>query len=203
MLAKFLCLLGLVAVLGGCAHDIYPERIDAVHEVYPGGLVGTDYDAAPIESKAESIIPAGYADIYEVVRRSMAQNQWNTQREDAKSGQLLATKITREQAWNIGMTDRHYFFAVSVSELGPKKTQIRVTAKTQRRCAHTGPMGRTVMAVSTLGLSEGKESFGMVGDETYQCKEVMSKARWALDVRGELNQLMVFVRNNMIAAGLM
>lgn len=199
--ALTLCVIVSASALGGCSFwDIYPEHLDSINDVYPQASMDGEFEAAPMTSKSSAVFGAPYVDVYAVVRRSAAQNQWNLQTEDEAAGSIRATRVTRDQARtgdSFTPVDRNFYYLINVDEISGTESRVRVIAKTQAQCFQ---VKRGQYAAISLGLSEA-----YTAREQKECRAVGSKTQWAQgdnSAKAELENLIVLIRNNLIALGL-
>ena len=200
-LRQLSCILLLILclfLLGGCASGKgwIPTSFAGIDEAYPqGGLLGSA-SSAPSESMRKSVFNAPYQDVFRAASISVSQAQWFLQKEDKAGGAILATRILQIQpppgistcpaggGYNLHPTQRNFYYAVLINEKGPKSTEVSVFVKAQGRCFHT---------TRCFGHSE------------YICDEYAS-LHWATvrdNALPDLTQFLTFVRNNLIAAGLL
>lgn len=179
---------------------LYPAELASATEVYPPSAIAASYESAPTVSKTEATFDTAFADVWSITRRSIAQNQWIIRSESESDGVILATKTVRDQRASgdsYQPTDRNYYFLVDVSELAGSQSRIRAVARTQAQCYQ---IARGAAAAMTIGLSEL-----YTRDEQKNCKDEASKVQWAegsKSAKTDLENLIVLVNNNLIAAGL-
>jgi hypothetical protein len=116
--------------------------------------------------------------------------------EDKTKGVIFATRTIQATPYPIVPTcqysqslngvpqQRNYYYAIVLKEQGAKSTEVTVLALAQGRCI-TGACARFL---------DGEE-----------CMKY-SSVHWAMSLESsmtELNQVLIFIRNNLIAAGLM
>lgn len=195
------CVIVSASTLGGCSFwDIYPEHLDSVSDVYPEASLDGEFEAAPPASKSSAVFGAPYVDVYAVVRRSAAQNQWNLQTEDETAGSIRATRVVKDQARtgdHFTPVDRNFYYLINVDEVSGTESSVRIVAKTQAQCFQ---VRRGSYAAISLGLSEA-----YTAREQKECRAVGSKTQWAQgdnSAKSELDSFIVLVRNNLIALGL-
>lgn len=191
---------GSLLGLSGCAGDpTYPKRFDTVTEVYGDGVTDDEFAQAPMPSKTTAVFDAPYADVFSVVSTSVTQNQWNVHSADEDAGAFLATRAIKEQfRWGDSYipVDRYYHYFIRIDEVSGGQSQVRAVAKTQGECRQ---VNRGAMAALTIGLSELYSS-----KAEKECRDVGSKTMWAegvKSVKSELDNLVIVIRNNLIALG--
>lgn len=191
---------GFALSLSGCAlEQWYPERFDTVEEVYPSGSGGQPFNQAPPTSRIAAEFDAPYADVFAVAERSVTQNQWNLHSSEEATGTILATRATKGQFRTPNgylPADRHYHYLIRIDEASGSVSTLAAVAKTQGACKQ---INRAAFGAMTFGMSEA-----MFGSEMKDCREDGSKTTWAqgeASVKGELDNLVILMRNNLIALG--
>lgn len=196
--------IGSVAVvcalsLGGCASTYLPEKWSSLDEAFPP-RERLRSSEVPSESQQRGIFAAPYEDVYRAAMTSLSQAQYNIGYEDKKSGSLAGTRIVQAPPGpgvgdNAVMpTERRYFVTVSVQERGPKSTEVLVAAKAQGRCQLTPAVAHIITA--------GASAMMGVNDK---CR-AYSELHWAsgnTSASQDLNSLLNFIRNNLLAAGVL
>lgn len=186
--------------LTGCAmQQAYPERFDTVTEVYGSGVTDDEFAQAPLPSRTTAVFDAPYADVFSVASTSVTQNQWNIHSANEDAGVILATRAIKDQfrTGNGYMpVDRQYHYFIRVDEVSGDQSRVRAVAKTQGGCVHAN---RGALAAMSFGISEAYISKAMK-----ECRDVGSKTMWAegeKSVKSELDNLVIVIRNNLIALG--
>lgn len=197
---KIICLQAAIVLLSGCSlQDWYPKEFDTVQEVYPAPADASIYSTAPEPSKANASFPAPYGDVFAVAERSATQNQWNVVAADEGSGTILATRAVMDQFSTPNgylPADRRYHYVIGVQESGASDTRVWVVAKTQGACLQAN---RGTLGAMSFGISEAYIPAAMKS-----CREKGSKTTWAQgtkSAKAELDQLVVLIRNNLMALG--
>ena len=190
---------GFATGLSGCSlQQWYPERFDTIEEVY-AGEDQQQFVQAPPASRISAEFDAPYADVFAVAERSVTQNQWNLYSSDEATGTILATRATKGQFRTPNgpvPADRHYHYLIRVDEESGSVSSLAAVAKTQGACKQ---INRAAFGAMTFGISEA--SFGSA---MKNCKESGSKTTWAqgeASVKGELDNFVILMRNNLIALG--
>ena len=197
---QLLIVAGAAIYLSGCAlEQWYPERFDTIEEVYAPGVSERQLNLAPAPSRISAEFDAPYADVFAVAERSVTQNQWNLHSSDEASGTILATRVTKGQFRTPNgylPADRHYHYLVRIDEVSGSVSSLAAVVKTQGACKQ---INRAAFGAMTLGMSEAA-----FNSEMKDCKEDGSKTTWAqgeASVKGELDNLVILMRNNLIALG--
>jgi hypothetical protein len=194
MLARAgLCTVATV-LLSGCPSVIQhpPQgRLSSVEEVFDKVNPGAEADQAPAGSKRSNTFAASYQEVFRAVVVGASQNQINIESENRARGLVLGTRAIQtippvprcpnSEQLNGRALPLKYFYVISVREKGPKTTEVVAALKAQGTC-----------------WSACLESVDL-----HQCK-AYSVPHWATPPENPdetLTQLMVFIRNNLIAAG--
>jgi hypothetical protein len=154
-------------------------------------------EGAPPESMQKIVFNAPFEDVYRAANVSVSQVQWLIQKESKAQGIILAIQIlemlppvtTANCPLNGGANSRprqrNYYYAVVIKEKGPKSTEITAVAKVQGGCEH-------------------KACFAAPSNN--RACEAYASLHWATrddSALPQLTQFMTFIRNNLIAAGLL
>ncbi len=201
----FKVLIGFFAILAtaGCAGArLQPDRLMGIQDAFPKGT-DTSPPAAFSEAAKTNVLEAPYEDVFRAASVAASQAQFNVEHVQKSRGLILASRPVKMRPhgtsadypeWQI--TDHAYFYAVSVRELGPKRTEVRISAKVQGRCG----MWSAGMYVMTGGL--GTAYFN---EQNARCRE-LSSGMWAIgshNTAQEMGQFLTFLRNNLLAAGML
>ncbi|CAN5255699.1 hypothetical protein BH09PSE6_BH09PSE6_12590 [soil metagenome] len=174
-------------------------QLAEVQEVFPDAAQVSSGVGIPPEAMKTAVYEASFEDVFRVANVSASQAQLNVEDVQKKAGQIFATRsvmITFQQ----DSTAARYFYLISVKEMAAKRTQVRIAAKVQGKCERLGAGFRAFTGVFTLGVSEIA-----LAPMASQCKD-LSSPNWALDrlsAETEMAQFQTFMRNSLIAAGLM
>lgn len=202
MISRACGLFFLCAALIGCSMGrIVPERFMTVDQAFdPAG--GYTPPAENPDAMKKSIFNVPFEDVYRAVEVSMSQAQFNVESENKAGGVILATR-TVEMPIGIYYSDmstpyRHtFFYAASVKELGPRKTEVTIAAKVQGQC---GVGNKAAITLMTMGVTAG--SVGTWEENCFKLAGGMWVAgKYHQDK--EFGQFLTFVRNNLIAAGVL
>ena len=199
-LLKLTALSAIVVLSSGCAMQTwYPSQFDTVQQVYPERADASLYESAPESSRVSASFPAPYSDVVAVAERSATQNQWNVVSVDENSGNILASRAVKDQFRTPNgylPADRRYHYVIGVQETAAADTRVWVVAKTQGACMQAS---RGTAAALSFGISEA-----YIPSSMKNCKKAGSKTMWAAgenSARHELEQLVILIRNNLIALG--
>jgi hypothetical protein len=183
--------------LAGCGHVWIPTRFGTMEEAYSLGDPLRSTEGVPSESMQKVVFNAPYEDVFRAADVSASQTQWLIQKESKAEGIILAIRVLQippppdtadcpnAAGANRRPTQRNYYYAVVIKEKGPKSTEITAVAKVQGRCEHKScflePTANAVCErYASLHWATGHDS-----------------------AMSELTQFMTFIRNNLIAAGLL
>jgi hypothetical protein len=166
-----------------------------VEEAFPFSRPLASTGDIPFSSIKRNVFHAAYEDVYRAVSISISQAQMNVEKEDKSNGIILAVRTiqtlpplgvgTCDAAGSRGNTrpqQRNYYYAIMIVEKGPKTTEVTAISKTQGRC-NNGPCLGESGAVCT--------GYASVHWSTVEENSLP-----------ELTQLMTFIRNNLVQAGL-
>lgn len=197
---KAICLQALVLLTSGCSlQSWYPERFDSINEVYPAPVDSSLHTMAPESSKSSASFPAPYSDVFAVAERSATQNQWNVISADEGNGTILATRAVQDHFRTPNGSlpaDRRYHYVIGVQETSAADTRVWVVARTQGACLQAN---RGAFGAMSFGISEAYIPASMKS-----CKDKGSKTDWAVgtkSAKADLDQLVVLMRNNLMALG--
>jgi hypothetical protein len=187
-----------LCLLGGCAPTATwsPSRFAALEEAFPSERFLDSTAGIPSDSLKKNLFNAPYEDVFRAVSISASQAQMLVEKEDKKGGIILAVRTIQAPPppglpdcvlalqGNTRPQQRNYYYAILVKEMGPKSTEVTAVAKAQGRCIDgpclTGPPAATCHAYASV-------HWAMAHENSLQ----------------ELTQLMIFIRNNLIQAGLL
>jgi hypothetical protein len=146
-------------------------------------------DQIPRDSFKKAAFKVPYEDVFRAASVSASQAQFSIEEERKADGVILAMRTIQERPpqdipiapGNQRPHQRNYYYAIVVKEKGPKSTEVVIMAKAQGKCL-VDPLSATAA-----------------------CK-AYAVPHWAAghdDATPDLNQYMIFLRNNLIAAGLL
>jgi hypothetical protein len=183
----FLILFIMILALSGCRSHL-PANFATVEEAFPPAETKTPANI-PSDSIKRSIFEVPFEDVFRAVMVSVSQVQMNIESNDKNKGIILATRTIEvpppfhsDLGDNRRPKQRNYYYKIMVIEKGPKSTEVIAFAKTQGSCTDwsiDAAFGSPCPKYAALHWAQNQDS----------------SAR-------ELTQLMTFIRNNLIAAGL-
>jgi hypothetical protein len=194
-LLHVLILIFVFQALTGCGAGWIPTRFATLQEAYPPGDILRSMEVVPSDSTIQKVFNAPYEDVFRAAIVSASQTQWLVEVQDKANGVILAMRVlqimpppdTADCQNNAGAnrrpSQRNSYYAVVIKEKGPKSIEVTAVAKAQGRCEHK--------------LCWGAPSANAV------CERYAS-LHWATghdNALSELTQFMVFISNNLIAAG--
>lgn len=197
------CGLAIMLALSGCASTPDRPLQSSAREAFPDLSQAVSGNGVPAEAMKVAVYEAGFEDVFRVASVSASQAQLNVEQADKKNGLIFAT---RDAMLLAGVTaydqpaPHRFFYVISVTELDAKRSQVRVVAKVQAECKKIQGGGRALMGIFSFGMSE--LAFAPVNKN---CERV-TQTRWAqgtFTAALEMGQLQVFMRNNLLAAGLL
>jgi len=206
---RMISLIVLVFFLSGCTVTV-PERFATLQEAYPPNESLTPPPDAPPDSYKKGTFAAPFEDVFRAVNVAASQAQLNVESTDKRKGQILATRFAQVQPrgfsgdYSLKTFASTYSYMIAVSEKGPKTTEVLASSKVQITCERVtalGWIGRTLAVPLTFGLMLVVLPFQIRDDN--RCAD-LSTAQWAtgeLSSQQELDRLLIFTRNNLIAAG--
>ena len=178
--------------MAGCGGVWIPERFASLNEVYSTQNYLQSIDSIPPESIQKRVFDAPFEDVYQAVNVSASQAQLDVRTENKADGLILAMQTLTidppSDLMNCPANDFSnkkqlqwkYYYLIFVREKGSRSTEVVVMVKAQGRCLQGGCFGKD------------------------PCPDYAS-VHWATgydNAEGQLSQLMVFIRNNLIQAGL-
>lgn len=179
-------ILSLWVLLAGCATTTLPERWSTAKDAFPSKA-----DMIPPADKTGvfevTSFTAPYEDVYRAASVSASQAMLDVTAESKDDGYILAEQIPQ------GKPGIHYYYAITVDELGPKQSRVTIMSKMQAQCVILG----SGYSIATLGILPAAQH--ATGETDEACRE-NSQVHWGGDPT-QFKQFMSFVRNNLIAAG--
>mgnify|MGYP001604059396 CR=1 FL=1 len=194
MSIKVKCIMAIlgVAVTAGCTKGILKPQggMASVAAVYSTSEIESLKDKAPSQSRKSSLFAASYEDVYRAVFVSASQTQINIETENKSKGLVLGTRdietasmFRKCPAVPTGSLTRRYYYAIVVKEQGAKSTEVFATVKVQGSC-----------------WTDFCWDSGNVECNNYSTPHWADRSE---NPEKELTQLMTFIRNNLIAAGVL
>lgn len=171
-------------VISGCSigPTILPDRFMGSGDAFPSSEAATP-PAEFSEATRSSTFNAAFEDVFRAASVAASNAQLHIESEHKSSGFIVASRAVKmipRGTDNTQPSEHIYFYAVVVRELGPKRTDVRISAKVQGRCQ--------------LSILPGHREY---------CRK-LSSGMWAVSQHGtteELLRFLTFLRNNLIAAG--
>jgi hypothetical protein len=185
--------LGLVTLLLAACAAMTPEerpaRFMTVDDAF-GSSAQSNEPPQGSEAIKKTVFNASYEEVFRAVSTSTAQAQFEIQTEDKRAGLILATRDVQMLWFQQGgvhgtVTPHLYFYAIRLKELGPKRTEVTIVSKVQGKCFIIHDPFPNKMDEYCPRLSAGMWSEGYHNDAQH------------------LGQFMIFVRNNLLAAGVL
>jgi len=200
---RTISLIALVFFLSGCTVTV-PERFATLQEAYPPGESLSPPPDAPPDSFKKASFEAPYEDVFRAVSVAASQAQFNVESTDKRKGSILATRVIMVQGpVNRTITEpRQYSYAIVAKEIGPKATEVMTLARVQQTCTRDSGLTWTLVSIFTFGIAL-PTALIMYPVEKIRCDNAAT-VQWATGpytTLQEMNQLMTFARNNLIAAG--
>lgn len=192
--------LALAVLLGGCAPMQQNTLRDYASEAFPDLSGVADGQGVPNTATKVADYPVSYDDAFRAANMSVSQAQLNVEKVDARKGTILATREAQQVGGDGRPVETRYFYAISVTELGAKRSRIRIVAKMQAPCYAYSPAQRLMYDVGSLGATELINA--TLAPVFQDCKE-HEQPNWPRATLQELGNFQVFVRNNLLAAGLL
>lgn len=190
----------LAVLLAACMPMQQNTLQDHVREAFPDLPSVATGQGVPSTATKVADYSVSYDDAFRAANMSVSQAQLNVEEVDNKHGAILATREAQEVGSNGKPSETRYFYAISVTELGAKRSQIRIVVKVQAPCFAYNPAQRIMYGVGSLGFTELANL--ALPDIMKDCKEY-EQPNWPHATPPELGQFQVFVRNNLLAAGLL
>lgn len=176
----------ILVLFAGCATTTLPERWSTAKDAFM-----SKQDMLPPADKTGAFevtdFAAPYEDVYRAASVSASQAMLDVTAESKSDGYVLAEQIPQ------GKPGIHYYYAITVDELGPKQSRVTIMSKMQSQCVILG----SGYSIATLGMLPAAQH--ATGETDEACRE-NSQVHWGGDPI-QFKQFMSFVRNNLIAAG--
>jgi hypothetical protein len=137
------------------------------------------------------VFDASYEEVFRAATTAATQTQWEIEKQDKHAGFVFAKRLAKDTipiAGRMETAEVSHLFRVTVTELGAKETEVAVAAKTQWFCI---PGKHQV-----FGLSKDK-----IKEDNERCQEFREGMWESAKGLPEASQFMVFLRNNLIVAG--
>jgi len=158
-------------------------------------------DEPPDAAMKKAIFNASYEEVFRAASASTSQAQFEIGREDKHHGLILAKRYVKYQgitvSWGTESTSFTYFYAIRLKELGAKSTEVTISAKKQVQSCVLYDLDKIGPAMRLLSPPTDQ-----VEKDNEYCRRLLA-GMWSMDSETELSQFMIFVRNNLLAAGVM
>lgn len=196
-------LLGLALSACMSAPSLQPKQFMTLRQAFPDPATRMPPTTLP-DAAVFSAFDASFEDVFRLASVSASQAQFHVEEQYKSEGLILASRSVlmrphgtaaekAQPSW--ASTPHLYFYAISIRELGPKQTEVRLAAKVQGKCG----LWPASLKFASLGIG-----VPMMNQENAHCEE-LSKGMWATDAHtsaAEMKQFLIFLRNNLLAAGL-
>ena len=201
-MTRVLLAISIIVVMSGCAiypeDNLQPSRLMTIGQAYPN-LEAMAPPAAFADSSRVTTYQAPFEDVFRIASVTASQVQFYVEDTQKSRGVILASRSAMMQPKGTMSghltTEHQYYYAILVRELGPKRTEVRISSKVQGKCA----MWHGSMHVASLGTLSSQ-----IVQDNERC-EKLSKGMWASGAQTsvvEMQQFHTFLRNGLIAAGL-
>lgn len=182
-----------------------PARFLGPDEAYAPGAVTAPSPDVPFDSVKKSVFEAPYEDVFRAVSVAASQAQFNVESTDKKSGVIRATRtVAVKNRVGGGSATRIYYYEIVVKEMGAESTEVTVFSKYQESCTRSSGFTWTMVSLLTFGIALPTALIAYPV-ERRQCNRA-AELQWATEDYNslqEMGQLMTFIRNNLIAAGVL
>ncbi len=184
----FFMIFAVVLVTGCMSNIVVPDRFSSALEAYPQNASVITKSDLPSGSSKTSSFEAPYEDVFRAVTVSTGQAMLNIEYSSKDKGLILATKAAKvrnafvsqiNQAYE---AERRHYLAIIVKEKGPETTEVKIVAKVQTPCQYNSMFGSSVC---------GKEASVTYASDMWHSATT------------EMNNIMIFIRNNLYSSGLL
>ncbi len=189
----------VVALVGCGGPQLVPEQFLTVDQAFKSGAE-IQPPAAASNAIRKGLFAASYEDVFRAATVAASQAQLNVERADKSKGLILATRsvpMVPAGTDYLRPTEHIFYYAITVKELEPKQSEVTIASKVQGQCS-MAPVG--TVTVFSLGTAT---AHALKLNE--KCTS-LSNGMWAVGTHGsgrELGQFQTFLRNNLIAAGVL
>jgi hypothetical protein len=146
----------------------------------------------PADSIKKVVFDASYEEVFRAASIAATQAQWEIEKQDKHAGIVLAKRLVDNEpigvSWGTERSTHVHFYRISVTELGAKQTEVAIVAKVQAHCS--------LMKHRLLGPSRDK-----IDKDNDYCRKLAAGMWQGVAGSAEVSQFVVFLRNNLIAAG--
>jgi hypothetical protein len=138
------------------------------------------------------VLDASYEEVFRAASIAATQAQWEIEKQDKHAGIVLAKRLVEGEAvpisWGTEQSTHAHFYRITVTELAAKQTEIAIVAKVQAHCS--------LQKHRLLGPSRDK-----IEKDNEYCRKLAAGMWRSVAGSAEVSQFMVFLRNNLLAAG--
>ncbi len=187
---RMMAIVTLCAFLVGCMETV-PKYFHPLNQVFPPDNLPPITPQTPNSSYKRETFDIPYEDVYRAANMAVSQAQINIKQQDKGKGVILGERY-------LGSAD--VFYAVKVKELGPKSTEVLIMTKAERTCRQLTTLDwitSPFWVVFSLGLGV------FLINQSLDCSKLLESGPYWANGQKELEQFQVFLRNNLIAAGLL
>ena len=192
----YMFLIPSLIMLNGCFKDL-PENFSTITDVYP--QKETNIDDAPQGSFMKTSLRVPYEDAFRSATVAASQAQLATIDSDQDLGRILALRATAVNPL-VRKGASQYYYLIKVKEVTSNETEITIVTKSEEKCKYATPVGLTLFTILTLGIL--LFFMPLIAMENSQCTD-KSTLHYDVTSMPEITQFMNFVRNDLIAAGLL
>src|SRR3569833_493054 len=190
----------LAVLLVGCTPMQRNTVQNHAREAFPDLSGVVTGNGVPESATKVADYAVSYDDAFRAANESVSQAQLNVEEVENKKGSILATREAQQAGGDGQPRVVRYFYAISVTALAANHSRVRIVAKTQAPCYAYSPVQRLMYDVGSLGLTETENT--TLVPVFANCKDY-ERPNWPPATPPELAQFQVFVRNNLLAAGLL
>jgi len=186
--AQLLAVVSLVLASGCLSTTTLPEHWASAKEAFPDKK-----STNPPHEKEDAYVVATfrtpYEDVYRAALVSASQAMFNVTEENKREGYILAERIATIVNTSIPV---HYYYAIRIDEIHGKESRVTIAAKAQRECGFYGHFAIDIDICTKQSELHwvDKRTPRSIGDPNPE------------GTKAEMTQVIVFIRNNLIAAGL-
>jgi len=190
----------LPGLLVGCIPLQRNTLRDHAREAFPDLSGVVTGNGVPNSATKVADYAVSYDDAFRAANVSVSQAQLNVEEVEKGKGSILATREAQQAGGDGQPRVTRYFYAISVTELDGKHSRVRIVVKVQAPCYAYSPVQRLLYDVGSFGATEAVNA--TVAPVFANCKD-QEQPNWPPATPPELAQFQVFVRNNLLAAGLL
>lgn len=199
----FLTIIALLSLMTSCVasynRQTTPKRYATNDELYPPSVLPTEIPG--YVGKATEF-EAPFDDVWHAVTVSATQAQWKIHKSVKSKGVILATDPRPKEHQSYGHNEVIAVYAIVVREKGPKVSEVLVMKRGQLDCVYF-----TTKWSESIGYYIGTLGLGLLvanprpweNEEKAEACEKKSVVQWLFD--SNMEQVLTFTRNNLLAAG--